>query len=301
MTCNRVCSLIVFLIGMSVMVSALSKLHAQAFLESDGKRGWNWYEEPPVTEEVDPNIATKPVVPPIDQLRRMTPEAVGDIMEQQLAYAIASEEVGEVAAYYTLLDFVRRRSRTFTALTSIAMLQNPALNARTDYPVTNAGRTVKSRERKHERNQRLIREGHGYALIMFSSEGCGYCGVQWGTIQAFKDATGWAIRRLDVAEFPGRAARFNIEATPTTILIKKGSDAWFPVSVGLESLPVISDNAYRAIRLLSGEINQQQFFNYESDDGGFFDPNVQQANFLHELEHQTDAHKEAQTAARTGR
>ena len=298
MRCDRILSAVLFLVGMTVMFSAISKIHAQELVGSDGtiKRGWNWYEAPPITEEADPDIATKPVVPPIDQLRRMTPEAIGDIMEQQLAYAIASEEVAEVATYYTLLDFVRRRSRTFTALTSIAMLQNPALNARTDYPVTNAGRTVKSRERKVERNQRLVREGHGYALIMFSSEGCGFCNVQWGTIQAFKDATGWAIRRLDIAEFPGRAARFNIEATPTTILIEKGSDAWFPVSVGVESLPVISDNAYRAIRLLSGEINQQQFFNYESDDGGFFDPsNVQQARSPGELEHFNQADK------RTGR
>lgn len=280
MTCNRICSRIVFLFGLVIISLAVSKVHAQDLENGDGKvkRGWNWYEDPPKPIETNPDFATKPRIPPIDKLRRMKPEAVGELMEAQLSYAIASEEVAEVADYYTLLDFVRRRSRTFTALTGIALLQNPGLNARTGYPVTNAGRTIKSRERKFERDQRLIAESRGFALIMFTSKGCGFCKVQWGTIQAFKDRTGWSIRRLDIAEYPGRAARFNVRATPMTILIKKGSDAWFPISVGVESLPVIADNAYRAVRLLSGEINQQQFLNYESDDGGFFDPGHLGAN-----------------------
>ena len=238
------------------------------------KRGWNWYEDPIVPEPLNPDIAAKPHIPSIADLKRMTPEAVGRILENQLAYAIASENVREVADYYRLLDFVRRRSRTFTSLTSVALLQNPGLNARAGYPVTNAGRTVKSRERKEERDERLILESRGYALIMFSSEGCGFCTVMWNSIRSFKDRTGWTIRRLDINEFPGRAARFNVQATPMTVLIKKGSDAWFPIAVGVESLPVIADNAYRAIRLLSGEISQQQFLSSESDVGGFFDPAV---------------------------
>ena len=236
------------------------------------KKGWNWYEKKPVVEETPEEFAQKPIIPEIEDLKKMTPAAIGELMEKQLAFAIVSEEVTEVAEYYSLLDFARRRSRTFTALTNVALLKNPTLNARSSYPVTNEGRTIKSRERKSERDDRLISEGNNFALVMFSSEACGFCKVQWGTLQAFRDRTGWTISTVDIAEYPERAARFNIRATPMTILIRKGSPEWFPISVGVESLPVIADNAYRGIRLLKGEISHQQFLNSESDDGGFFDP-----------------------------
>lgn len=274
MSCLRFCNFLVFLASVVVISTALSRIYAAEPLDGEkkSKRGWNWYEELPRPEPIHLDRAVKPDIPPLYVLKQMTPEAVGEIMEAQLAYAIASEEVAEVAAYYTLMDFVRRRSRTFTALTSIALLENPSLNARTDYPVTNAGRTAKSRARKEERDRRLVESNRDYALIMFSSEGCGYCDVQWATVQAFKDKAGWVIRRLDVAAYPERAARFAVEATPTTILIRKGSDTWFPVAVGVESLPVLSDNIYRAIRLIAGETHPRQFLNSESDDGGFFDP-----------------------------
>lgn len=248
-------------------------LSVGAFAQSpQEKRGWNWYEDPPAeAEEQNPDFAYEPELPPIETLVRMTPKAVGELMEAQLSYAIVSEEVEEVAEYFTILDFVRRRSRTFTALTGVALLKNPELNARTSYPITNAGRTVRSRERKAEKDRRLQAERAEFALVMFSSESCGFCDVQWGILQSFQDRTGWNVTKVDIAEYPERAARFNVTGTPMTILIRKNSREWFPVSAGAVSLPEVSDNAYRAIRVLKGEISVQQFLNNESDDGGFFD------------------------------
>ena len=241
-------------------------------LEPSEKRGWNWYQDPPKeVDEINPDFAYEPELPPFETLTKMTPKAVGELMEAQLSFAIVSEEVGEVAEYFTLLDFVRRRSRTFTALTGVALLKNPALNARTSYPITNAGRTIRSRERKAEKDTRLQAERGEFALVMFSSQGCGFCGVQWGVLQAFQDRTGWNVTKVDIADYPERAARFNVTGTPMTILIRKNSREWFPVSAGAVSLPEVSDNAYRAIRVLKGEISVQQFLNSESDDGGFFD------------------------------
>lgn len=236
------------------------------------KRGWNWYEDPPkAADKPNPDFAYEPELPSFEILKKMTPKAVGELMEAQLSYAIVSEEVDEVAEYFTILDFVRRRSRTFTALTGVALLQNPELNARTSYPITNAGRTVRSRERKAEKDIRLQSERGEFALVMFSSESCGFCEIQWGVLQSFQDSTGWNVTKVDIAEYPERAARFNVTGTPMTILIRKNSREWFPVSAGAVSLPEVSDNAYRAIRVLKGEITVQQFLNNESDDGGFFD------------------------------
>jgi len=240
---------------------------------TDEKRGWNWYEDPaPEPEENNPDFAVEPTIPEPTVLKKLRPEAIGKLMDDQLAYAIVSEDVNEVAEYYMLMDFARRRSRTFTALTGVAMLQNPDLNARSQYPVTNAGRKIRSRDRKADRDYRLRQESSEFALVMFSSKGCGYCTVQWGVLQAFHDRTSWAISKIDIDDHPDRAARFNVQGTPMTIMIRKNTDQWFPVSVGAESLPAIADNAYRAVRLLKGEISNQQFLTDEQDNGGFFDP-----------------------------
>ncbi len=239
------------------------------------KRGWNWYEDPvEVVEEDDSKIAKEPIIPPHEHLKKMTPAAIGELMDEQLAFAIVSEEVGEVAEYFQLMDFARKRSKTFTALTAQALLFNPKLNARSAYPVTNAGRTIVSKERKEIRDRRLINERGDFAIVMFSAKGCNACNVQWGTLQAFEDRTGWNISKMDIHQYPDRAARFNVEVTPTTFIIQKNTKNYFPVSVGLESLPAIADNAYRAVRLLRKEITPGQFLNGANQDGGFFDPGV---------------------------
>lgn len=235
------------------------------------KRGWNWYDDPAPIEEHNPDFAYEPNLPPFETLKQMKPEAVGKLMESQLAYAIVSEDVGEVAEYYQILDFVRRRSKTFTALTGVALLKNPELNARTSYPITNAGRTVRSKAQKQEKQERLVVERGEFALVMFSSKGCQFCDIQWGVLKSYQDRTGWNVTKIDIAEFPERAARFNISGTPMTILLRKNSPDWFPVAAGAVSLPEVTDNAYRAIRVLKGEISVQQFLSHESDDGGFFD------------------------------
>lgn len=266
MTYNAILKVLVTVAILSF--SCVDAVHA----EPEEKRGWNWYEDPPKEEEENPDFASEPVIPAYADLKKMTPAAIGQLMDDQLAYAIVSEDVGEVAEYYQLMDFARKRSRTFTALTSVAMLQNPNLNARSQYPITNAGRTVRSKGRKEDRDLRLRAERDQFALVMFSSQGCGYCNIQWGILQAFSDRTGWKISKMDVAEFPERAARFNVQGTPMTILIRKNTQDWFPVSVGAENLPALADNTYRAVRLILGEISNQQFLTHEGDDGGFFDP-----------------------------
>ncbi|RMB05053.1 conjugal transfer protein TraF [Eilatimonas milleporae] len=247
------------------------------------KRGWNWYDDPAgkTLPEPEDDLAHEPVIPPMERLRKMRPAAVGDLMAAQLSYAIVSEDVGEVAQYYQLLDFVRRRSRAFTALSGVALLQHPQLNARSSYPITNAGRTADSKARKQDRSRRLIAERGEFALVMFSKKSCAYCDVQWGVLQSFRDRTGWTIRRLDIEAYPDRAARMNVQGTPMTILIRRDSEDYFPVAVGAESLPVVADNAYRAIRVLKGEIGLKQFLTDESDDGGFFDPAGTVAGIAH--------------------
>lgn len=234
----------------------------------DAKQGYWWYEDP-VAEAPAP---AAPAIPEPAALEKLKPSEIQALINDQLDYALVVQTPDAVADYYRLIDLSRRRSRGFAALTNIVLLENPDLNARADYPITNAGRDALTRRREEERTSRLIAERDEFALIMFSSKACGFCGPQWNVVQLFADRTGWIVRQVDVDAEPSRAARFGIDRTPITIMIRKDTPQWFTVGVGTDSYPALADNVYRAIRLLKGEIDERQFFNGEGDDGGFFDP-----------------------------
>lgn len=235
------------------------------------KDGYWWYKDPPADGDA-PEAPEAPTIPTRAALQNMPPAEVQKLIDAQLAYALIVETEDAVADYYRLIDFSRRRSRGFAALTQMVMLQNPELNARAAYPLTNAGRDELTRQRETERDGRLAREGEEFALVMFSREICVYCRSQWAVLQHFADKTGWNIRKIDIDEEPSVAARFGVNETPITIMIRRGTQQWFPIAVGTESYPVVADNAYRAIRFVRGEIDPKQFYTTESEQGGFFDP-----------------------------
>ncbi|MEO1280111.1 MAG: conjugal transfer protein TraF [Pseudomonadota bacterium] len=239
--------------------------------QQEPTEGYWFYRDPAPEAEED---IEKPELPTKTQLEKMRPSEIQELLNSQMDYALTVQTTDAVEDYYRILDFSRRRSRAFAALTNVVMLENPELNARSAYPVTNAGRDELTRRRQGERSNRLIRERNEFALIMFSSRTCGHCASQWSVLQHFADKTGWIVNKVDVDDEPQKAARFGVSATPITVMIRKGHRQWFTVAVGTESFPVVADNAYRGLRLMKGEIDERQFFNGEGDDGGFFDPTV---------------------------
>ena len=55
---------------------------------------------------------------------------------------------------------------------------------------------------------------------------------------------------------------------------KKGNTKdFFPVAAGVITADEIEDKAYRAVRLLNGELAPQDFGTYEFERGGSFDSN----------------------------
>jgi conjugal transfer pilus assembly protein TraF len=232
------------------------------------KQGYWWYEDPApaLADESRPEIPSGPA------LEALKPSAIQALIDAQLDYALVAQTPAAVADYYRLVDLSRRRSRGFAALTNVVLLENPELNARSAYPITNAGRDALTRRREEERTSRLVAERGEFALIMFSSQRCGFCGPQWSVVQLFADKNGWLVHNIDIDAEPQKAARFGVEGTPMTVMIRKDTPQWFTVGVGTDSYPALADNVYRAIRLLKGEIDERQFFNGAGDDGGFFDP-----------------------------
>lgn len=237
------------------------------------KQGYWWYEapRPQVTEEQDKEILAKPVIPPMAELATWTPPRIRKLIEQQRDYAATVLTVDAVADFWRLQDFARRKARAFAGVTQIAMLQHPELNSKSANPMVGDARSERTAQKDAIRRGYLRARANEFALVMFSRSTCGYCRVQWPIIQRFQEEMGWQVTLIDIDRRPEVSQRFGVEVTPTTMVIRRGSQQRMVVASGVEAYPNLAQMAYQAVRLLSGDIRPEQFLTGPGEDDGFFD------------------------------
>lgn len=238
------------------------------------KHGIFWYETPPKKEAAPEEEFPKPVIPSAEVMYKMHPKQLKKLLEDAHEYGIYKLTPEATLDYYKVLDVVRRKGAAFTSLSGYVMLQNPDLNGAMDYPVTRPGNAARVKQMNEDIDNTLVKNRSQYALLYFSQPQCGYCLQQHQILENFVRDTGWYIKEIDIIQKPEAAAKFNVDRTPVTVLIKKdsASNQWMPVSVGVDSLSSIKANIARMVRQLNGDSSPQQFYTDPSQNGGFFDP-----------------------------
>lgn len=260
------------LIALAVAM-ALAVPSALAQARDDARTGYWWYQAPPkpAEDETDPDALVKPVIPPMAELATWTPPKIRKLIEQQRDYAATVLTVDAVADFWRLQDFARRKARAFAGVTQIAMLQNPELNAKSANPMVGEARDQLSAQKDQVRRQYLRSRANEFALVMFSRSTCGYCRVQWPIVQRFQEEMGWQVTLQDIDHKPELAQRFGVEVTPTTMVIRRGSQQRMVIASGVEAYPNLIQMAYQAVRLLAGDIRPEQFLTGAGEEDGFFD------------------------------
>lgn len=254
------------------IVCALAPMSGHAQTSVDQARGYWWYQAPPQTRsDADEPILEKPVIPPMKELARWTPPRIAKLIEAQRDYAATVLSIEAVSDFWRLQDFARRKARAFAGVTQLAMLAHPELNAKSANPMVGDARAILGAQKESVRRNYLRAYAQQFALVMFSRESCGYCRVQWPILQRFQDEYGWQVTRQDLDGHPGMGERFGIEATPTTMVIRRGSAQRMVIATGVESFPNLAQTAYQAIRLLRGDIRPEQFLTGAGEEDGFFD------------------------------
>ena len=173
--------------------------------------------------------------------------------------------------FWRLQDFARRKARAFAGVTQIAMLQHPELNSKSANPMVGDARSELGAQKDAIRRSYLRAHAGEFALVMFSRSTCGYCRVQWPIIQRFQEEMGWQVTLMDVDKRPDVSQRFGVEITPTTMIIRRGSQQRMVIASGVEAYPNLAQMAYQAVRLLRGDIRPEQFMTGPGEDAGFFD------------------------------
>lgn len=238
------------------------------------KQGYWWYAPPPepaLEKASDADPLVKPVIPPMAELATWTPPRIRKLIENQRDYAATVLTVDAVADFWRLEDFARRKARAFAGLTQIAMLQNPALNAKSANPLVGDARAELTAHKDEIRQRYLRSHANEFALVMFSRTTCGYCRVQWPIVQRFRDEMGWQVTLMDLDRHPDLGARFGVEVTPTTMIIRRASQQRMVIAAGIEAYPGLAQMAYQAVKLLTGDIRAEQFMTGAGEEGGFFD------------------------------
>jgi conjugal transfer pilus assembly protein TraF len=246
---------------------------AQEAAEHPTQRGYWWYRAAPKEEVVgkQEEVIAKPVIPPITQLATWSPPRIRKLIEEQRDYAATVLTVDAVADFWRLQDFARRKARAFAGVTQLAMLQNPDLNSKSANPMVGDARDQLLAHKDDVRRSYLRAHGNEYALVMFSRSSCGYCRVQWSIVQRFQDEMGWQVSHMDLDKRPELGARFGIDVTPTTMVIRRNSAQRMVIASGVEAYPSLIQTAYQAVRLLAGDIRPEQFLTGAGEEDGFFD------------------------------
>jgi conjugal transfer pilus assembly protein TraF len=237
------------------------------------KQGYWWYDaaKPIEQKQVGADPLEKPVIPPMPELATWTPPKIRKLIEQQRDYAATVLTVDAVADFWRLQDFARRKARAFAGVTQIAMLRHPELNSRSANPIVGDARAELGAEKDAIRRSYLRGRAGEFALVMFSRSTCGYCRVQWPIVQRFQEEFGWQVTLMDIDRRPEVGQRFGVEITPTTMVIRRGSQQRMVIASGIEAYPGLAQTAYQAVRLLSGDIRPEQFMTGPGEDDGFFD------------------------------
>ena len=270
-----------------ILATAMEQEVAARRFYQDSKRGWFWYEHRPVEEEPDehpaapattsisPEVVEKAALTikevPIEALWNMHPDDFQQLLNRQQKKAVQFPTEENVAMYLRTQDVARRKALAYTN-TAQLVTQKSAIALGDVYPTSTAGSLARVQMQQEEIRGTIVGAQNDHAILFFEKEGCGYCEKQAQILAYFTERYGWEIKPIDIGQQPGLAARFNITATPTLLLIKQGEEQYMPISVGIIALSEMEQKLSQAIRFLRGDTSPESFTTHDFEKGSGLDP-----------------------------
>ena len=243
----RILILIAFCISSATIAGELAENKKDFY--SDRERGWYFYEKEPVKDdkkEVKKDKFEKPVVD-WKALENMHPKEFEKLFSDVRAYTLMYPTEENMVDYYRFTDIYLNRARKFQEVFTYVAQTHPELSKEDRYPVSKIGQDELFKEKKERIDKVLQVNAENYALLYFYSPECGYCIKQTPILEYFIEETGWTIKPIDITTDQRAAARFNIQATPSLVMIKKNSKDWIFISSGIISLADLKERVVRSI------------------------------------------------------
>ncbi|WP_429885553.1 conjugal transfer protein TraF [Geoalkalibacter halelectricus] len=243
------------------------------------KEGWFWYEDPPESKEAQEEDKRLAPLPPQATALDYTPEELWDLHPEQfqqiytntLNAAVQKPTPQNVEAWYEMQDIARRKSVQFANVAQYIAQTNPSFNYVKDSPHAAPGRRALYQQQFEDIETHIARAAQNHGLLFFYSSRCGFCEPQAQILRHFSSKYHWEIKGVDVDLDPALAARFNVQTTPTVMLVNQQVPTPFPVAVGVVTLTEMERNIYRGMRILDGSIDPTDYSLYEFQRGSTLD------------------------------
>lgn len=262
--------MVMFILSVSVTASA--------GYYNDSAKGWWWYQKEakkssgkPAKKKNPSNSGPALKDYSYEQIWEMHPDQFQEFAEALKKKAVQKPSEENVKDYFEVQEVARKKALAFSNVAQYVWQKYPELTTKKDYPITTPGNLARIAQINEERQHTLRNNREDFALIYFQRPDCSYCDEQSRILDWFTGETGWTVKKVNIQENLTLAAKFNVEITPTLILIQKGKQDYLPISAGVISADEIEDKAYRAVRLLKGEISPEEYSLYEFQKGGGFD------------------------------
>lgn len=234
----------------------------------DNKReGFYWYQDPKEQQKKEKNEeAPEKQNMSYEDLWEMHPDDFKELLQVRLKEAIRNPTEANVLKHLEMQDVAQKKATAYAAVVALVGQKHPTLLSESSYPTSAPGQRAQVKEAKKSLEDLIYASKDDFALIMFTAQGCSYCEEQKGINKYFQTAYGWEIREIDIAQNPKFASQFNIEMTPTLIIVSRENGEYMPISAGVISVDEISQRAYRSIRYLRKEIQPEQYFMKSSNE-----------------------------------
>jgi conjugal transfer pilus assembly protein TraF len=213
----------------------------------DKGHGWYNYEDPePEIKKEKTEEFKKPVIN-WDAVQTMPPKLLNSLITDVMDYAITFPTNENVKDFLRLQDVAINRSRAYMDTFMYVVQTNPELSKENELPTSRFGADEKHRQKQEQINRVLAESADDYALLYFYSPECGYCAKQEPVLEYFSRETGWIVKPVNVLLDQKAALRFNIEQTPSIVMINKNSPDWLLIASGIIPLPDLKERIARGI------------------------------------------------------
>jgi conjugal transfer pilus assembly protein TraF len=242
----------------------------------DRKRGYYWYEDPLLekTDDQDTALKDRSVImqpqgdaPPdnysYEDLFDLHPDQFKVVIDARLKHAVHRPTEENVLRFLEATDVAKKKSRMMANVAGFVAMQNPRLTGESRYPYSQPGRSAYLQQRSIEIKANLDNFKDQYAIIAFNKAGCGYCEAQEEILAHFENLNGWNVRRIDIGGNPKLAAKFEVEITPTLLLVSRETQASQIISSGVISFDEMNKRIYQLVRLMEGRTDPKQFYNMD--------------------------------------
>jgi thiol-disulfide isomerase/thioredoxin len=219
----------------------------------DAKRGWFWFEKMP--EDGERKLENLMETLDWTEIRKLPAPEMRKLLDELLDYAVSYPEPGNVQAYMTAQYLAKDRSVAFMYAWQDVIRDHPSLDETVKRPPSSlvSWQLEGARGKATETLISGLARDENVGLILFFSDECYFCSIQYPLFKQFTEETGWApVEFVNVRERPDLAARFQIETIPEIWLAVKDK-GFRRVTAGMRTLDVIRKNIIPAYEDLIGE------------------------------------------------